>query len=48
MARFYYEIAKAYEGKKDTPNACSNYKKAAFGTFKSSADYQMKTVLKCQ
>jgi tetratricopeptide (TPR) repeat protein len=48
MARFYYEIAKAYEGKKDTANACANYKKSAVGTFKSSADYQMKTVLKCQ
>jgi len=48
MARFYYEIAKAYEGKKDTPNACANYKKSAFGTFVQSANYQMKTVLKCQ
>jgi hypothetical protein len=48
MARFYYELAKAYEGKKETANACENYKKSAFGTFKSSADYQMKTVLKCQ
>lgn len=48
LARFYYEIAKAYEGKQDTQNACENYKKAAVGTFKASADYQMKTVLKCQ
>jgi tetratricopeptide (TPR) repeat protein len=48
MARFYYEIAKAYEGKRDVANACANYKKSAIGTFKSSADYQMKTVLKCQ
>jgi tetratricopeptide (TPR) repeat protein len=48
MARFYYELAKAYEGKKDVANACDNYKKAAIGTFKSSAEYQMKTVLKCQ
>jgi len=48
MARFYYEIAKAFEGKRDTANACANYKKSAFGTFKSSADYQMKTVLKCK
>ncbi|MEI6061557.1 MAG: hypothetical protein WCR72_12670 [Bacteroidota bacterium] len=48
MARYYYEIAKAYEGKKDTANACTNYKKSAFGTFASSANYQMKTVLKCQ
>lgn len=48
MARFYYEIAKAYEGKKDVANACANYKKSAFGTFVQSANYQMKTVLKCQ
>lgn len=48
LARFYYEIAKAYEGKKDTANACSNYKKSAIGTYKASAEYQMKTVLKCQ
>lgn len=48
MARFYYEIAKAYEGKQDTQNACTNYKKAAFGTYVQSANYQMKTVLKCQ
>jgi tetratricopeptide (TPR) repeat protein len=48
LARFYYEIAKSYEGKKDVGNACTNYKKSAVGTFKASADYQMKTVLKCQ
>lgn len=48
MARFYYAIAQAYEGKKDVGNACTNYKKSAVGTFKASADYQMKTVLKCQ
>lgn len=48
MARFYYELAKAYEGMRNTAEACANYKKSAFGTFKSSADYQMKTVLKCQ
>ena len=48
MARFYYEIAKAYEGKQDTSNACDSYKKSAFGTFAQSANYQMKTVLKCQ
>jgi len=48
LARFYYEIAKAFEGKQDTQNACENYKKAAVGTFAASANYQMKTVLKCQ
>ncbi len=48
LARFYYEIAKAYEGKQDTQNACENYKKSSYGTFVQSANYQMKTVLKCQ
>lgn len=48
LARFYYEVAKAFEGKKDVGNACANYKKSAVGTFKASAEYQMKTVLKCQ
>ncbi len=48
LARFYYEIAKAYEGKQDTQNACDNYKKASYGTFAQSANYQMKSVLKCQ
>jgi tetratricopeptide (TPR) repeat protein len=48
MARFYYEIAKAFEGKQDATNACANYKKAAFGTYAQSANYQMKTVLKCK
>lgn len=48
MARFYYEMAKAYEGKQETAKACENYKKSAFGTYVQSANYQMKTVLKCQ
>jgi tetratricopeptide (TPR) repeat protein len=48
MARFYYEIAKAYEGKNDVTNACDNYKKSAYGTFAQSANYQIKTVLKCK
>jgi tetratricopeptide (TPR) repeat protein len=48
MARFYYVIAQAYEGKQDTQNACENYKKSAVGTYAASANYQMKTVLKCQ
>ncbi len=48
MARFYYEMAKAYEGKSDTQNACESYKKSAYGAFVQSANYQMKTVLKCQ
>lgn len=48
MARFYYLIAQAYEGKQDTQKACEYYKKSAIGTYAASANYQMKTVLKCQ
>lgn len=48
LARYYYEIARAYEGKKDAGNACQNYKKAAFGPTAQSAKYQMTTVLKCK
>jgi len=48
MARYYFEIAQAYEGKKDIGNACSTYKKAAYGAYKAQADYQVVTVLKCK
>ncbi len=48
MARYYCEVAKAFEGKKDNPNACANYKKAAFGTFTQFANDKIKNVLKCQ
>jgi len=44
---FYFQIGKAYEGKKDNANACSNYKKVTSGPNKPAAEYQMKTVLKC-
>jgi len=46
-ARFYFEIGNALAGKGDTANACANYKKAAVGPFAESANYQIKTVLKC-
>jgi len=48
MARYYCEIAKAYEGKKDIPNACANYKKAAFGPTAQFSNDKLKNVLKCQ
>lgn len=47
-ARYYFEIAKAYEGKKDVGNACANYKKAAFGPYKAQAEYKIVTELKCK
>jgi tetratricopeptide (TPR) repeat protein len=46
-ARFYFEIGNALAGKGDTANACASYKKAAVGPFAESANYQIKTVLKC-
>ena len=48
MARYYCEIAKAYEGKKDIGNACANYKKAAYGAFAQFSNDKIKNVLKCQ
>ena len=48
MARYYCEIAKAYEGKKDIANACANYKKAAFGASAQFSNDKIKNVLKCQ
>lgn len=47
-APYYFALGNAYLGKKDNTNACDAYKKASFGTFKESAEYQMKEVLKCQ
>jgi tetratricopeptide (TPR) repeat protein len=46
-AAMYYELAQAYQKKKDVANACAAYRNAAFGQYKASADYQI-TQLKCQ
>lgn len=48
LARFYFEIANAYENKKDNANACANYKKSAFGAFAKYSNDKIKLVLKCQ
>jgi tetratricopeptide (TPR) repeat protein len=48
LARYYCEIAKAYEGKKDISNACTFYKKSAFGSFAAFANDKIKNTLKCQ
>lgn len=47
-ARFYFEIGNSQAGKGENGNACASYKKAAFGSFAESANYQIKTVLKCK
>lgn len=46
VARFYYELASAYFAKKDTENACANYKKANFGPYAQACKAQL-TNLKC-
>jgi tetratricopeptide (TPR) repeat protein len=44
----HLELARAYEAKGDTGNACSNYKEAAKSeAFKVEANQKMKDVLKC-
>lgn len=48
QADFYFQIGKAYEGKKDNTNACASYKKVTAGPNKAAANYQITTVLKCK
>ena len=47
QADFYFQLGKAYEGKKDNANACASFKKVTTGPNKAAADYEIKTVLKC-
>lgn len=47
QARFYFEMGTAQAGKGATDAACASFKKAAVGPLAESANYQIKTVLKC-
>ena len=47
-ARIYFELGNAYLGKEDNASACDAYSKANKGDYAAAADYQIKTVLKCQ
>lgn len=47
QARFFFEMGMAQAGKGATDDACASFKKAAKGPFTESANYQIKTVLKC-
>lgn len=47
QARFHFEIGMAQAGKGSTGDACASFKKAAIGPLAESANYQIKTVLKC-
>lgn len=46
-ARFNFELAKAYEAKGDTNNACSFYKKSFYGPFEEAAKHKVNIELKC-
>lgn len=46
-ARLYYELGTAYKGKRDTAKACQAFKKAKFGKYIESANYEITEVLKC-
>jgi len=43
-----FELGKAFEGKKDTSNACYAYKKVTSGPNVDAAKFQIKEVLKCK
>jgi len=47
QARFHFEIGMAQAGKGSTGDACTSFRKAAVGPLAESANYQIKTVLKC-
>jgi len=47
-AKFYYEMGNAYKAKAENDKACEAYKNAVFGRFAESANYEIKTVLKCK
>ena len=44
----YFMKASAQQANGDTNGACESYKLAAFGTYKSAAEHEMKDVLKCK
>ncbi len=46
-AKFYYEMGNAYKGKGVNDKACEAYANASHGRFVESANYELKTVLKC-
>lgn len=47
-AKIYFELATAYQGLGKKEQACSAFGNAAYGSFKASAEHQMKYELKCE
>jgi tetratricopeptide (TPR) repeat protein len=46
-AKYYYEMGNAYKGKGMNTEACTAFTDASHGRFVESANYELKTVLKC-
>jgi tetratricopeptide (TPR) repeat protein len=46
-AKIYFEIASAYKGKGNFPEACSSFSDAAYGQFQSPSEHQMEYELNC-
>jgi tetratricopeptide (TPR) repeat protein len=47
-ARIYYELANALKEKGENEKACDAYKKAAYGDYKTNAEYEINHVLNCE
>ncbi len=47
-AKIYYEMGNAYMEKGENDKACDAFKKASYGAYKESAEYQVQHVLKCE
>lgn len=47
-AKIYFELGTAYKNQGNVEQACSAFKNAAFGSFKSPAEHQMEFELKCE
>ncbi len=48
LAKIYFELGMALKAQGKSADACSAFKNAAFGNFKSSAEHQMEYELKCE
>lgn len=47
-AKIYFELGTAYKNSGNVEQACSAFKNAAYGSFKSPAEHQMEFELKCK
>lgn len=47
LAKYNFELARAYEGQNKKDDACAAYKSASHGSYKESSEYAIKHRLKC-